>query len=89
MSVPKVYVPQYITQFSSTHETSAEIALAIFEIANEGDEDRMWREPEPHELEAVMKRAWEFADEDVSELHWGSQTFKREQRPHLKPEAKP
>ncbi len=72
-----VYAPQNIEQFASMRETSKEIALAIFELANEGDEDRMWEDPTEEEIESVEKRAWKIADLDEDTLHWGCNKIRR------------
>ena len=69
------YVPSNIRAFASTRETSNEIALAIFEIAEEGEEARMWESPTEAEAAAVMAKAWALTDED--ELHWGVETLRR------------
>ena len=71
------YAPTNIRQFASTHETSVEIALAIFELAAEGDEERMWADPSEVEMKAVAARAWEIADADEETLNWGNETLKR------------
>ena len=65
------YAPTNIRQFASTHETSIEIALAIFEIADEGDENRMWEDPTSDEMTAVTARAWQIADKGDDVLYWG------------------
>jgi hypothetical protein len=71
-----IYVPPNIATFASCRECSDEIALAIFEIAEEGDEARMWQDPTEAEQAAVIKRAWELApEEDV--LHWGVERILR------------
>jgi hypothetical protein len=70
------YVPTNIRQFASTRETSDEVALAIFELAAEGDEARMWTDPTSAELKAVVQRSFELAP-DEDELHWGCETFHR------------
>lgn len=72
-----MYAPSNIKAFASTHETSDEIALAIFEIAEEGDEARMWENPTEAEVQAVMTKAWEHADAETSVLHWGNETHRR------------
>lgn len=72
-----VYVPSNIKAFASTRETSDEIALAIFEIADEGDEARMWESPTEAEVEAVRIQAFKHADADVDVLHWGVETVSR------------
>ena len=72
-----VYAPTNIKAFASTRETSDEIALAIFEIAKEGDEARMWAEPTAEESTAVVFRAWELADAEETTLHWGNETLRR------------
>jgi len=72
------YAPMNIREFASKRETSIEIALAIFETADGGDEDRMWGEPTTEEQAAVLRRAWELvgdADEDV--LNWGNERCER------------
>ena len=73
------YAPTNIRQFASTRETSVEVALAIFELADEGDESRMWTDPTEEELKAVAARAWEIADADEDTLHWGNETLRRPQ----------
>lgn len=72
-----VYAPANIREFASTRETSVEIAKAIFEIAPEGDESRMWTEPTDAERDAVIAKAWTFADSDEATLHWGNETVRR------------
>lgn len=71
------YAPTNIREFASTRETSVEVALAIFELADEGDENRMWTEPSDTEVAAVTERAWELADADETKLHWGNETLCR------------
>ena len=71
------YVPSNIKTFAATRETSDVIALAIFEIAQEGDEPRVWESPTEAETLAVMSRAWELADADTDTLHWGSEAHGR------------
>lgn len=72
------YAPANIRQFASTRETSVEVALAIYEIADEGDEARMWADPTPSEFSAVTARAWELADADETTLNWGNETLLRD-----------
>ena len=72
-----IYIPANIRQFASTRETSDEVALAIFEIALEGDEDRMWTEPTPAEFTAVCARAWELENDDQKTLNWGCEILRR------------
>ena len=71
------YTPSNIKTFGSTRETSNEIAQAIFETAQEGDEARMWESPSEHEVSVVVARAWGHADDDVDELHWGDEKHRR------------
>ena len=71
------YAPSNIKNFASIRETSDEIALAIFEIAEEGDEARMWDSPSEAEVDAVISRAWEIADAETEALHWGVETHRR------------
>jgi hypothetical protein len=66
-----------IKTFASTRETDYVIALAIFEIAAEDDEARMWESPTEEEAAAVIARAWELADADVDVLHWGNERHYR------------
>ena len=40
-------VPTNIKLFAGTHETDDVIALAIFQIATEGDEERLWADGMP------------------------------------------
>lgn len=63
------YAPAYIQEFADTRETSIEIALAIFELAADGDEQRMWEAPSDEETNQVMARAWELADPDDTDLN--------------------
>lgn len=72
-----VYAPLNIKQFASTRETSDEIALAIFEIAEEGDEARIWESPTLHEMNEVINKAWEYADVSETILYWGCEPIKR------------
>jgi hypothetical protein len=72
-----VYAPQNITEFASCRETSKEIALAIFEIAAEGDENRLWQDPTEGEMVRVIARAWEIADAEENTLFWGCATIAR------------
>ncbi|WP_395664962.1 YccJ family protein [Methylocella sp.] len=71
------YVPSHIRGFAIVHDTSVEIARAIFEIADDGDEERMWRAPSAEESEAVLKRAWEFAGPADAELRWSDDVYRR------------
>ena len=72
-----MYVAHNIAEFASTRETSNEIAAAIFEIAAEGDENRMWTDPTDDEAARVIARAWELADSDTDHLNWGCETIRR------------
>ena len=71
------YIPRNVKEFASTRETSDEIAMAIYEIAPEGDEQRMWKDPDPAEVIDIEHRAWELTDADVDTLHWGVTTISR------------
>ena len=71
------YTPDYIQQFASTRKTSDEVALAILELAVEGDEDRMWTAPTPAEITAVIPRAWELENDDQKTLNWGCEILRR------------
>ena len=73
------YAPTNIRQFASTHETAVEIALAIFETAREGDEERVWEEPTDEEIYEVMTKAWAMAAPDTEVLDWGVTRFVRGQ----------
>jgi len=72
-----MYLPANIRAFASTRETSDEIALAIFELASEGDEPRMWQDPTEAEIRAVAIRAWELCRDTKNTLYWGCETFHR------------
>ena len=71
------YIPRNVKEFASTHETSDEIALAIYEIAAEGDEERMWADPSETEMADVVAYAWKLADADTDTLHWGATSISR------------
>jgi hypothetical protein len=64
------YVPTNIREFASVRETSHVVALAIFQIAPEGDEARMWSDPTEAERNAIIRRAFELAPAET-ELDWG------------------
>ena len=70
----RAYVP-HNKQFSSMHETSSVVVEAIFELATEGDEERLWLQPTIEEVEAVLARAWALADPDDEVLHWGVESY--------------
>jgi hypothetical protein len=53
-----VCVPLNIKEFCSTRETSHEIGLAIFQLADKGDEVRMWSDPTDDEEDKIIERAW-------------------------------
>ena len=67
-----------IKTFASTHETSIEIARAIFDLAEEGCEEQVWAEPDSVEQQAVLALAWSFADAETDVLHWGNETYTRD-----------
>lgn len=71
------YIPRNIREFASTRETSDAVALAIFEIARDGDEDRLWSDPTDNEFEEVLAHAWTLADVDQDVLHWGNNHLQR------------
>jgi hypothetical protein len=73
-----VHVPQNVKTFASTRGTSYAVAPAIFEMATEGDEARMWAEPTAVERAAVIKRAWELADPGDGYLFWGVKVCSRD-----------
>ena len=76
-----MYVPPNIKEFCSTRETSHEIGLAIFQLADKGDEVRMWSDPTDDEEDKIIERAWNLTDEDV--LYWGNSTYHRQGKvPH-------
>ena len=53
-----------------------EIATAIWEHANsELEADRIWESPTKIEQSVILKRAWELADTDETELYWGIERF--------------
>lgn len=64
--------------------SSAEIIAAIDEIGSgavyeEGSEAyRIWAEPTSSEQSEVLRRAWEYADADETELFWGQEKIVRE-----------
>ncbi len=71
------YIPENIAQWAFSRQTSGEIALAIFERAAEGDEDRMWQDPTDAETTAVVELAWSYAHEDEDCLNWGCERIRR------------
>lgn len=81
-----VYLPQNMRGFSSTHETSDEIVMAIFELAAqddpsdiEGSADHIWTDPSDEQTKIVMERAWHLAHPEEDRLHWGITTMHRGQ----------
>jgi len=74
-----VYVPTNIAAFASTRETSQEVAKAIFEVAAEGDEARLWSDPTDEEIQEVASLAFGYAEPDCNALHWGSVTLHRDE----------
>ena len=52
--------------------------MAIFEIADAGDEQRLWEDPTPEEIYQVKSMAWQFASPHETELHWGCETIRRQ-----------
>jgi hypothetical protein len=68
-----------IKTFAATHETSIEVARAIFDLAVEGCEESLWCSPDSVEEEAVIALAWSYAKPDVDTLHWGNSTIRRDQ----------
>lgn len=68
---------QTIRDFADKRETSIEVAIAIFEIANAGEEDRVWDSPTSAEFAAITTRAWELSDDDEDKLFWGVETIRR------------
>lgn len=75
------YRPRYycdkIVALAHAWQSSLEIAEAINDLADEGDELRMWREPAAAETAAVLARAWDLADPDETTLAWGATLFDR------------
>jgi hypothetical protein len=67
-----------LNRWSDSAGCSGEIALAIWELTADADTaDRIWQDPTPAEFDAVTTRAWELADADDTELHWGLETIRR------------
>lgn len=71
------HAPEHIQRFADSTNSSIEIAVAIYEIAQDGDEVRMWEDPTAEELAEVTARAWELADDDEDVLHWGVEKLRR------------
>ncbi len=61
-------------QWASSHETSIEIANAIFDISD--DPERTWQDPTPDEYQQILEIAFDATGE--SELFWGDSTVMRE-----------
>lgn len=69
---PEFSLPEY-----SRYDSSPEILQAIHEAVN-GDPsafDAVWDDPE--ELDTILTRAWELADDETDRLFWGWETFYR------------
>ena len=64
----------------NSFETSEEIIQAIEEryagkiIDSESDAYTEWADPS--EINVIIKRAWELADDKTTSLHWGMETYK-------------
>ena len=66
-----------LEQWASSHETSAEIALAIDEMCKtETKRERLWQDPSKREITKILARAWELAG-DKEKLFWGIETIQR------------
>jgi hypothetical protein len=58
--------------FADSRETSDEVAQAIFNrTSDDAEVQRIWAEPTPDELAAVMIEAWRLADPEEDTLFWG------------------
>lgn len=69
---------QALKHWADCRETSGEIAMAIFEIADgDDDADRIWESPSDTESAQVIARAWALADDDREKLFWGDRTVRR------------
>ena len=63
--------------FGRGWETSEPILRALVEL-HRGLAPQKWQNITPIEQRAVLRRAWELADSDETELHWGNgSTFMR------------
>ena len=71
------FAPANIAEFASSRETSNEIALAIFEIAAEGEEGPVWANPTDAEIAAIEARASALAPADTDVLNWGNARIRR------------
>ena len=65
-----------ITAFADSHETSREVAEAIFAIAtSEEDAQRIWEDPAQHEAVCVWERATNNGLLDGDDFYWGVDTL--------------
>jgi hypothetical protein len=68
-----------LEQWAACRETSAEVAVALHEVA-EGDADRadsIWQDPSDEEFTRVTARAWDLAAPEDVQLSWGLETLRR------------
>lgn len=67
-----------VTEWCRSRETSEPIGRAIFaRHSSVRERARVWRTPSEEEVQQVMVLAWQLADAEDDELHWGSEPFKR------------
>lgn len=72
-----------VESFVEGRETSNEIGRAILEFTYNADADDIDLEAAESEwengynFEKIVARAWEIADDDEQELHWGAETITR------------
>lgn len=69
--------PDALERWADSRHTSREVALAIHDVAD-GDADeaaRIWDDPTSAEYDDVSERAWEMAESETRELHWGETTL--------------
>lgn len=71
-----------LQQWADTHNTSIEIAIAIHEqaakyehLAKMADVESIWQDADDREIRDIIVRAWDLADDDEEELHWGSDSY--------------
>ena len=68
----------FIREWAQSRETSDEVARAIFELSNDGQEtQRLWESPSAEEQKRIIKRAWEIAEPDEGALYWGTEVYTR------------
>lgn len=62
-----------IEQWANNHETSYELAVVIFNMGD--DPERIWQDPERHEVFEIAAQLFKQPDFNPCGHWWGEQTF--------------